>query len=344
MGELRYRSSAANRNPQGEASVKISIAMCTCNGAPYVREQLESISSQRRLPDEIVINDDRSSDETVRIIEEWASGAPFPVRLKVNSRRLGSTGNFSAAVARCTGQLIALADQDDVWLEHKLDEAERAFAGNRNLGLWFTDAELVDDKLEPLGRTLWQSIGFNHRWQRRLQGDHAFAALLKRSFVTGATLVFDARLKDLVLPIPDDLRYFIHDRWIATLAAAVAAMRFSGRPSMLYRQHARQQVGTAPSTTGFRRIARRFVRHGPATLDDLTNLRAVADRLGDRGKYVPAPAAGEDIAERMGLLQMRASLPPGRLRRLAPVAKALFGGAYSRHAEGIASAAKDALL
>ena len=71
--------------------MKISVALCTFNGAKYVANQLASIGSQQRLPDELVVCDDKSSDDTVALVKRFAAEAPFPVRLTVNAANLGST-------------------------------------------------------------------------------------------------------------------------------------------------------------------------------------------------------------------------------------------------------------
>src|ERR687894_3003245 len=100
---------------------RFSVAMCTYNGARFVAEQLASVAAQTRPPDELVVCDDGSTDETCRLVEEFAARAPFPVRLFVNERNLGSTRNFGRAVALCEGDLVALSDQDDVWHPEKLE-------------------------------------------------------------------------------------------------------------------------------------------------------------------------------------------------------------------------------
>src|SRR5258706_6945784 len=97
-----------------------SVAMCTCNGAAYLADQLESIAAQSRLPDELVVRDDASVDDTPAVIQAFAARAPFPVRFERNADRLGSTRNFDGAIAACTGDLIALSDQDDVWHQDKV--------------------------------------------------------------------------------------------------------------------------------------------------------------------------------------------------------------------------------
>ena len=79
---------------------RFSVAMCTYNGARFVGGQLESIAAQTRPPDELVVCDDRSSDETVSAVERFAREATFPVRLSVNERNLGSTKNFERAISQ----------------------------------------------------------------------------------------------------------------------------------------------------------------------------------------------------------------------------------------------------
>ena len=78
--------------------MKVSIAMCTYNGAPFLREQLDSLVAQCRLPDEVVICDDASNDETVQILEEFSRTAPFQVKLSVNRTNLGVIKNFENAI------------------------------------------------------------------------------------------------------------------------------------------------------------------------------------------------------------------------------------------------------
>jgi glycosyltransferase involved in cell wall biosynthesis len=314
--------------------------MCTFNGERYLREQLDSFMSQERRPDELVICDDASDDRTVAVVESWAQDVPFAVQVHINPQRLGSTANFDKAIGLCTGELIALADQDDVWLDHKLAEAESAFEREPALGCWFTDALLVDENLQQLPGTLWQSVDFDDHWQDKLAKPQRLAAMLRRSFVTGATMVFAARHKPLVLPIPQNLPFFIHDRWIATLIAAVDDLDFSARPSMLYRQHGRQQIGAEEQRGFAEEVGRRIPRPRRHFEDDLTIARAIAERLGGNG----TPEARGALDERLSLLKMRLGLPENRLMRVGPIARGLWRGEYSRHAEGLASAAKDFLL
>ena len=102
----------------------ISIALATYNGGRFLREQLDSIYAQTWRNIEVVASDDRSSDDTVAILEEY--GQSHGLRYEINDENLGFVRNFEKILARCTGDFIALADQDDIWLPDKL---ERLIAG-----------------------------------------------------------------------------------------------------------------------------------------------------------------------------------------------------------------------
>ncbi|MEJ7615982.1 MAG: glycosyltransferase, partial [Pyrinomonadaceae bacterium] len=146
--------------------MKISVAMCTYNGGRYLGEQLASIAWQTRPPDELLVCDDLSSDDSREIVSEFAARAPFSVRLLVNETNLGSTKNFERAIDLCAGDVIALADQDDIWCREKLARMEQVFAFAPEIGLVFSDGELVDERSNRLGRRVWQSLKFTEFEQK----------------------------------------------------------------------------------------------------------------------------------------------------------------------------------
>src|SRR5688572_4846600 len=216
--------------------------MCTYNGARFVREQLDSIAAQTRLPDELIICDDASQDSTVEIIRAFSAHAPFPVRLVINEQTLGSTSNFEKATGLCSGEIIAFADQDDVWKPEKLHLLEVEFAKRPDVGLVFSDAEIVDEKLHPIGHRMWNEVGFGERQKQLIREGRALDVLLPGWSVTGATMAFRSKFRNLILPIPTSLP-MIHDGWIALMVAAVAEVEFIDEPLILYRQHSGQQIG-----------------------------------------------------------------------------------------------------
>ena len=179
----------------------VSVAMCTYNGARYLHEQLDSILTQTRVPDELIVCDDGSTDATLKILDEFNKKAQFSVKIYCNVTRLGSTKNFEKAIALCAGNVIVLSDQDDVWLPEKLERIEQAFVVHPNAGYVFSDALVVDEELRSLGYTMWGQALFTNRERRRFETGHQIEILLKHNVVTGATMAFRKGLKKLILPI-----------------------------------------------------------------------------------------------------------------------------------------------
>ena len=111
----------------------ISVVMCTYNGASrHLAEQLDSLFAQTRLPEEIIVQDDCSNDNTIELLHQYAAKAPNGVAMRIfcNATQQGINRNFFSAMRRSTGQLIAVCDQDDVWLPTKLEEQSEAIGDN----------------------------------------------------------------------------------------------------------------------------------------------------------------------------------------------------------------------
>jgi len=170
--------------------MKISIAMATYNGERFIREQLESLSAQTRLPDELIVADDGSTDRTLEILRDFARDAPFPVRIHPSERNLGYTRNFLRAARSCTGDWIAFCDQDDVWLPEKLAAVERSSAEPGVL-LIVHSAEIVDKSLIPTG------VRYPDFRRRKIHGQFQLPTWW---IVEGFVMAFRA---DLVSALPD---------------------------------------------------------------------------------------------------------------------------------------------
>src|SRR5215207_9258885 len=222
--------------------MQISVAMCTYNGAEFLPAQLQSILTQSRPPDEISICDDVSTDNTAAFLEKFKKQSPIPINLHINDHNLGSVKNFERAISLCTGDVIALSDQDDVWRSDKLQLIEDAFDKSPSAGLVFSNSEIVDETLKPLNRRMWDEVGFDAHKRKLVRTGRALEVLIPGWTVTGATMAFRSRFVKLSLPIPDGIA-MIHDGWIALTIAAVADVVALDEPLIKYRQHAQQQIG-----------------------------------------------------------------------------------------------------
>lgn len=225
--------------------LSISVAMCTYNGEKFLAEQLESIARQTRVPDELVICDDCSTDSTSTIIAEFSKSISFPVRFIRNAHNLGSTKNFEQAIALCQGDWIALCDQDDMWLPEKLARQAEVLQGDPAVGGVFSDAQLVDEMSRGLNGQLWATFKFNEDKQRMFRRGEAASALLSGSVVTGATLMFRRNFREIFEPIPTG---WVHDGWIAWMIVLHSALALINEPLIRYRVHSNQQVGIGGMT------------------------------------------------------------------------------------------------
>jgi glycosyltransferase involved in cell wall biosynthesis len=316
--------------------------MCTFNGGQFLNEQLQSIAMQDRLPDELIVCDDRSTDRTVAIVEDFAASAPFPVHVSVNEARLGTSKNFERAIRLAEGEIIALADQDDVWDRRKLGLLESMFSRRPSLGLVFTDAELVDETLSPAGGTLWEAVGFGAARQKLMSAGRGLEVLLANNVVTGATMAFRARYRDPILPMPTEGSLY-HDGWIALIVAALAEIGFIGEPLIKYRQHRAQQMG-APKIAPVQNVIKAKRTDRNSYLAQAARFQQAWERLDTNPGQRPNPKALSAMADKIVHLHARAMMPARRLRRLPLVVKEIVNSHYHQYSRGLFSAAKDLLV
>ncbi len=314
----------------------ISVALCTHNGARYVREQVESILAQTVPVAQIVLSDDASTDDTVSIVERAVAGSGVELVVLRNSPALGVVANFEQATAACTGDLIALSDQDDVWHSDKLERIVAVFAAVPEALLVHSDADLVDESLTPLPDSLLASLEMTDTERRELTDGRSYAAFLRRNLVTGATAVLRRELVEWARPYPSS---WIHDEWLAVVGAALAQTRLAEGRLVAYRQHGANQIGAVKPTLRYKigklvepRTDRndRLVERAEALLERLEGLPVAADRL--------VAARGKLAHERF-----RRALPRVRLLRLPAVVGAVIAGRYSRFSRGVKDAVRDLL-
>jgi glycosyltransferase involved in cell wall biosynthesis len=309
-------TATTNQTTTAPVPLRWSVALCTCNGAGFLPEQLASYVAQTRRPDELVVCDDASTDATLSLLETFAAEAPFPVRIERNAERLGVSRNFALAVRLCTGDVIALSDQDDRWLPHKLERITAMFESSRAVHAVFSDADLVNGHGQPTGRRLWESVGFLPAHQEAVRRGQAAPMLLRSNFVTGATLAVRAELRDVMLPIPP---IWGHEQWMALLAATFGELRMIAEPLIQYRLHERQQIGLRPMPLDFKaRQANRRKRRTERQERARDYWQRVRSSPRSTGLWAPLVAN----------LEARLTLPESRWRRAFIVLRELMTGRY----------------
>lgn len=325
------------------ARLSASVALCSCNGAMFLREQIESISTQTRLPDEIVVRDDRSDDDTVRLLQDLAQRSPIPIRIAVNEERMGSTTNFLAAIADCRRNVVFLSDQDDVWLPHKMATMMDVFEAEPEVGLVISDATVVDRDLHPLGYTVLDSLPLARPARARINRGAGTHLALKQPFGTGSSMAMRGALKSPLLELkrPDAL---IHDSWLLMVADAYSSVRIVDEPLNLYRQHAGQQVGAPPkwrssaAASADRRNDHASHRRQLAVYEEL---RASLVR---NGRFTPRAAFAGSLDSAIAHATQRLELPAGRVKRVPAILREWASGRYGRFSSGWKSVGKDLLL
>jgi hypothetical protein len=322
--------------------VKLSIALATYNGADFLPEQLESYLRQTRPPDELVISDDASVDDTFAICSRFAEDAPFDVTLSRNETNLGVVANFDKAIRACTGDVIATSDQDDVWYPHKLAVLTTALEANPGAGLAFSDADIVDETLQSTGTRLWNEAGFDSRRQEAVRQGRGFEELfLGSNFVTGAAMAFRSELRQWCLPVATDVRDLIHDGWIALVAAAVSDIVPVGEPLISYRLHEAQAVGLG-NPPNLERPKLPFLLFEPVDFGtELRELTTIRDALRSLPLPPPAEPRLRQLEHMIGHWARRSRLPASAARRAVVVAKELANRRYFAYSRGFRSAGKD---
>lgn len=219
--------------------MKVSIALATYNGEKFIKQQLESIAAQTTLPNELIICDDASVDRTIDIIDEFSRFSSINIRIFKNKKNIGFVKNFENAILHCSGDYIAIADQDDIWEPEKIktlvERIQDAF-------LIHSDALLINS----VGDVISESYT---RYSRK-KIDYEFVDYLFSNNVTGCTSLFKKELIPYIIPIPQG--FLLHDWWFALQAVCNGKIVYLDKPLTRYRQHDNNQIGASLPASRFR--------------------------------------------------------------------------------------------
>ena len=201
--------------------MKISVCMATYNGAPYIIEQMNSILNELQYDDEVIVSDDHSTDDTVKLIKSLND---HRIMIVYNEREKGYASNFENAIAHSEGDVIFLSDQDDVWVEGKVKLMLKAL---ENADLAVSDAEIVDQNLSCLEKSHF----------RLFDVKTGFWVNFTKTRYIGACMAFKRHMLKKVLPMPPNRKYCAHDYWIAMIGEAYYKVALVDTPLLKYRRH-----------------------------------------------------------------------------------------------------------
>jgi len=322
--------------------LRISIVMCTYNGAAYLQPQFDSLLAQTRLPDEIMISDDGSTDGTMAMVEAFAVTARnigVDARILRHASNMGFVENFSSALRQATGDIVFLCDQDDVWRPNKVALMAARFGNDPELLLLHSDARLVDAKGVSLHCSMFEALQMTAQEKLAIHGGCAFDVVMRRSFVTGATAALRREVIDMALPIAQN---WIHDEWLTAVVSAVGKMDFVDAALIDYRQHAGNQIGARKRTLAMK-WRNLILPRGKFLADEAKRLSRLESFLAHASFFDGSLRAAQIKHKRKHFERRVAIGQLPRYRRLMSVIREARAGDYRRYGTGGRSMLRDLL-
>ncbi|MCK5601159.1 glycosyltransferase family 2 protein [Candidatus Pacearchaeota archaeon] len=202
----------------------VSVALTTYNGEKYIAEQLESIIKQSYPVYEIIISDDASKDDTVNIVKQYKKNYPNIILLE-NTKNVGLNQNFERAIRKCSGQLIAICDQDNIWKEDRLEKIIKNF---NNEILIFSDSTIILSNGEPYKK-------LSEIKKYKFTSGESPKEFYYYNAIFGHNIVFRRELLNEIFPFPKTgINY---DGWIAFVASCVGKISYVDKPLVYFRSH-----------------------------------------------------------------------------------------------------------
>ncbi len=323
---------------------RVSIAMTTFNAGPFLADQLQSFAVQSRPPDQLVVCDDGSTDGTLDALEDYARRTPFEVRIERNLERLETTPNFERAVSLSDGDVVLLADQDDIWMPDKIETVLGVFRDHPQAGVIFSNGCVVDEDRRSLHYTLWESLWFDAAEQAKVREGRGLEVFVRHVVAAGTTLAFRGLYRDLVLPFPS-LRD-CHDAWICFLITSVSELCIIDRPLIDYRLHASNQFGLKKLGLREQLDKAREQLEKAAFSHNVQFFSAARQRLAEqsRAPFRATERAFELIDAKIAHARRRDAMSRRLWRRLPVILQEILNGGYWRYSYGIKSIAQDVWL
>ncbi len=212
----------------------IDILMATYNGEKFINIQIDSILNQTYKEWKLIIRDDGSTDKTVEIIKEYEKNYPDKVKLICDEKTsYGAKNNFFNLIKYSTSDYIMFSDQDDYWLENKVESGIKKIKKYEKKYidtpiLIHGDLKIVDKNLNVINDSMFKI-------QKLYGKKNKFSDYLVQNNVTGCTMIINKRLLDLCNTIPSYA--IMHDWWLALVASAFGKVIFDSNPYIYYRQH-----------------------------------------------------------------------------------------------------------
>ena len=224
--------------------MKIDILMATYNGEKYLREQIDSILNQTFKDFNLIICDDCSKDSTWKILQEYEK-KDSRVKIIKNEKNLGYNKNFEKLLSYVQSEYFMLSDQDDFWMENKVEESYRKIT-EEDLNLVCSDLEVVDENLNTIHSSMWE-FWPDYNIKNKIKKSNDYRSCLMTNCVTGCTTIINSKLISELIPLPG--YPIVHDWWIALVAGSKGPIGYIEKPLIKYRQHGHNQIGYVTTKT-----------------------------------------------------------------------------------------------
>ena len=331
------------QQPTPHHQMKVSVAIPSMNGERYIADLLRSMAAQTIVPDEIIVSDDGSDDQTREVVEEVSHKTGLSIQWGSHPPA-GITQNYLNSLSQTSGEIVLFADQDDVWDPRRVERYVEEFRQHPDTVIISSDSLYVDESLVPLGSTLRGGVARSERLSAAVNQGGDLALFLKgRLPIAAHSLAIRSELREVLLRKPTELEQWWFEDWVMTVSLCFGHLRMIPDALTHYRQHGDQVTrrernissGNSPAGEGF--------RSGRALQ------LAFCDSFRCAQKMVVIPRAEHErrmnqISRAAVCLRTRDSLAARPLwNRVIPVFCLLFSGAYHAFASGCRSAVKDLL-
>jgi glycosyltransferase involved in cell wall biosynthesis len=220
--------------------MKISVALCTYNGEKYVAEQLDSILNQSIHVDEIVICDDGSTDKTGTIIREYQQKYHGIFKIFSNEKNIGYTKNFEKAIGLCSGDLIFLCDQDDIWKLNKVEVVKQAAELNPQKNIFAHRIEILESNGKTINQSFWDIDNFN---PNSTNIEILQYLLFQRNIFPGMSIVITKDAQQKYFPFINPDKKIIHDFELLIKSCRDNSFYVIDMVLCFYRIHENQNIG-----------------------------------------------------------------------------------------------------
>lgn len=224
--------------------MKIDILMATYNGEKYLREQIDSILNQTFKDFNLIICDDCSKDSTWEILQEYEK-KDSRVKIIKNEKNLGYNKNFEKLLGFVKSEYFMLSDQDDFWLENKVEESYKKITEEK-LNLVCSDLEVVNENLETIHPSMWE-FWPDYNIKNKIKKSKDYRSCLMTNCITGCTTIINSKLIPKLVPLPG--YPIVHDWWIGLVAGSEGEIGYIEKPLIKYRQHGNNQIGYVTTRT-----------------------------------------------------------------------------------------------